>query len=315
MDMEKKQDKTVRRIACVKPMVQMAVGLAVFMMIFIWSFPKQIKAEGGALMIDSVEIKKGDFSPGSTSILSFKIKSEGLASTATDVIVEFSSDSGVTPVFGESNQKYIYYISRDQSCDLEFEVNLPSVMEVERAEISLKLTYELDGEKHSNTASVYIPIQYNSGVVVNGVSVAESAKIGSKALISITYANGSDETLKDVTFHLEGNIKEDTNTVSIGNLESGASNYQDVYVIFDELGEQTVDISVSYTDMDGNTFTKDVSSEVITVSNEEVVVNNEVVIPSQDGDSIVKIIIKIAVLFGIFVVTGYILVLLTKKKE
>ena len=121
--------------------------------------------------------------------------------------------------------------------------------------------------------------------------------------------------MKDVTFHLDGNIEEGTNTVEIGNLESGASNYQDVYVIFNELGEQTVDISVSYTDMEGNKFTKDVSSEVITVSNEEMTTNNEVVIPAQDGDSIAKKLVKIAVLIGIFAVIGYIIVLLTKKKE
>lgn len=313
--MKKNKEKRVRGIERVKRTMQVMVGILFFMVLLFFPSSKQVKAEGGALMIDSVEIEKGDFSPGSTAVLSFKIKSVGLASTATDVIVEFSSESGVTPVFGQSNQKYISSIGPSQESELKVEVNLPSTMEEERAKITLEMSYELGGVKTLNSASVYIPIQYNSGVVINGVSVAESAKLGSKALISITYANGSDETLKDVTFHLDGNIEEDTNTVEIGNLESGASNYQDVYVIFDELGEQTVDITVSYTDMEGNKFTKDVSSEVITVSNEEISTNSEIVIPTQNGDSIVKKIVKIAVLLGIFAVIGYIVVLLTKKKE
>ncbi len=313
--MKKNKEKRVRGIERVKRTMQVMVGILFFMVLLFFPSSKQVKAEGGALMIDSVEIEKGDFSPGSTAVLSFKIKSVGLASTATDVIVEFSSESGVTPVFGQSNQKYISSIGPSQESELKVEVNLPSTMEEERAKITLEMSYELGGIKTLNSASVYIPIQYNSGVVINGVSVAESAKLGSKALISITYANGSDETLKDVTFHLDGNIEEDTNTVEIGNLESGASNYQDVYVIFDELGEQTVDITVSYTDMEGNKFTKDVSSEVITVSNEEISTNSEIVIPTQNGDSIAKKIVKIAVLLGIFAVIGYIVVLLTKKKE
>lgn len=313
--MKKNKEKRVRGIERVKRTMQVMVGILFFMVLLFFPSSKQVKAEGGALMIDSVEIEKGDFSPGSTAVLSFKIKSVGLASTATDVIVEFSSESGVTPVFGQSNQKYISSIGPSQESELKVEVNLPSTMEEERAKITLEMSYELEGIKTLNSASVYIPIQYNSGVVINGVSVAESAKLGSKALISITYANGSDETLKDVTFHLDGNIEEDTNTVEIGNLESGASNYQDVYVIFDELGEQTVDITVSYTDMEGNKFTKDVSSEVITVSNEEISTNSEIVIPTQNGDSIAKKIVKIAVLLGIFAVIGYIVVLLTKKKE
>lgn len=313
--MKMNREKRVRRIECVKRTIQIVVGIAFLLLLLFLPSSERAKAESGALMIDSVAIEKGDFSPGSTAILSFKIKSVGLSTTANDIIVEFSSDSEITPVFGESNQKYISSITPAQAYNLKFEVNLPSVMETERAQVALQMTYELNGEKNSNTAKVYVPIQYNSGVVVNGVSVAESAKIGSKALISITYANGSDETLKDVTFHLDGNIEEGTNTVEIGNLESGASNYQDVYVIFNELGEQTVDISVSYTDMEGNKFTKDVSSEVITVSNEEMTTNNEVVIPAQDGDSIAKKLVKIAVLIGIFAVIGYIIVLLTKKKE
>lgn len=310
--MERERDRGVRYA---KRAVQIIVGFVVLMILFFPASARQVKAEGGVLMIDSVKIEKGDFSPGSTSILSFKIKSVGLSTTATDIIVQFSSDSGITPIFGESNQKYIASIAPAQLTELKFEVNVPSDMEAERVQISLQMSYELRGEKSLNAASVYIPVQYNSGVVVNGVSVAESAKIGSKALISITYANGSDETLKDVTFHLDGNIEESTSTVEIGNLESGASNYQDVYVIFDELGEQTVDITVSYTDMEGNTFTKDVSSEVITISNEESTTDDQVVIPAQDGDSIIKKIVKGAILVGIIAIIAYMVVLLIKKKE
>lgn len=314
--MKKKMEReSVREVRHAIRVLQIIAGFVCLMLLFFPVSLKQAKAEGGALMIDSVEIEKGDFSPGSTAILSFKIKSVGLSTTATDIIVQFSSDSGITPIFGDSNQKYIATIAPAQLTELKFEVNVPSDMEAERVQVSLDMSYELRGEKSSNAASVYIPIQYNSGVVVNGVSVAESAKIGSKALISITYANGSDETLKDVTFHLDGNIEESTSTIEIGNLESGASNYQDIYVIFNELGEQTVDITVSYTDMEGNTFTKDVSSEVITVSNEEITAADQVVIPAQDSDSILKRIVKIAILVGIIAIIGYIVVLLIKKKE
>lgn len=314
MKTNRKQERARSR-NCAKRTISVMVGFAFFVILLLFTSVKQAKAEGGALMIDSVEIEKGDFSLGSTAVLSFKIKSIGLSNTATDIIVNFSSESGVTPVFGESDQKYMATVSPAETKELKFEVNVPKIMEEERAQITLELAYEVAGEKSSNTASVYIPIQYNSGVVINGVSVAESAKIGSKALISITYANGSDETLKDVTFHLDGNIEEETSTVNIGNLESGASNYQDVYVVFKEMGEQTVDITVSYTDMEGNMFTKEVSSEVITVSNEESVNSNEVVIPAQDGDTILIKIVKIAVLLGIFAVIGYMIVLVMKKKK
>lgn len=273
-------------------------------------------AASGTLMIESVEISKGDFAPGTTSTLRFKIKNEGATTVAKNVLIKVGGSDAVTPIYGESNQKYIPSIMENQVVDFEVKVDLAQDVDSEKVAVSLDLSYELGEGKSSNTATVYIPVQYNSGIVVNGVSVAENAKLGSKALISVTYANDGDSTLKDVTFHIDGNIEEETKDTSIGNLETGVSDYKDIYVIFNEKGEQTVDISVSYTNMDGKTFTKDVSSEVITVTEEEVKVQHEeVVVPAQQENSILKKLLKVGVLLSIIVVFSGIIYMITKKKD
>lgn len=273
-------------------------------------------AASGTLMIESVEISKGNFSPGTTSTLRFKIKNEGATAEAKNILIKVGGSDAVTPIYGEANQKYLASIMPGQVVELELQVDLAQEVDSEKVAVSLDMSYELGDGKNSNTATVYIPVQYNSGIIVNGVSVAENAKLGSKALISVTYANGGDSTLKDVTFHIEGNIEEETKDTSIGNLETGVSDYKDIYVIFNEKGEQTVDISVSYTNMDGKTFTKDVSSEVITVMDEEVKVDHEeVVVPAQQENSILKKILKVAVLLSIIAVFSAIVYTITKKKE
>ena len=273
-------------------------------------------AARGTLMIESVEISKGNFSPGTTSTLRFKIKNEGATAEAKNILIKVGGSDAVTPIYGEANQKYLASIMPGQVVELELQVDLAQEVDSEKVAVSLDMSYELGDGKNSNTATVYIPVQYNSGIIVNGVSVAENAKLGSKALISVTYANGGDSTLKDVTFHIEGNIEEETKDTSIGNLETGVSDYKDIYVIFNEKGEQTVDISVSYTNMDGKTFTKDVSSEVITVMDEEVKVDHEeVVVPAQQENSILKKIVKVAVLLSIIAVFSAIVYTITKKKE
>jgi hypothetical protein len=279
--------------------------------------PQPITVEAGSgLMVVSYEIEKGDFSPGSESTIKLTIKNQNVKAAATEITAEISSGSSeVTSVYGESNQKFLGSIGPGQTLDVSFRMDVGAQIDISKAQVTLKLNYTMSGEDTEKSSSVFIPVKQNGGIVINGVSVADSAKIGSKALISITYENSSDETLKNVTFNLDGNIEEDGKTVEIGNLESGASDYHDAYVKFTELGEQTVSISVEYTDMEGNKFTKDVSNEVITVSEGEVVNNNTTVIMPDQENGILKTVLKYLVLVAIFVLLVVTYKVIVKKKD
>ena len=279
--------------------------------------PQPITVEAGSgLMVVSYEIEKGDFSPGSESTIKLTIKNQNVKAAATEITAEISSGSSeVTSVYGESNQKFLGNIGPGQTLDVSFRMDVGAQIDISKAQVTLKLSYTMSGEDTEKSSSVFIPVKQNGGIVINGVSVADSAKIGSKALISITYENSSDETLKNVTFNLDGNIEEDGKTVEIGNLESGASDYHDAYVKFTELGEQTVSISVEYTDMEGNKFTKDVSNEVITVSEGEVVNNNTTVIMPDQENGILKTVLKYLVLVAIFVLLVVTYKVIVKKKD
>lgn len=280
--------------------------------------PQPITVEAGCgLMVVSYEIEKGDFSPGAESTIKFIIKNQNIKAAATDIVAQITPGSStVTTVYGETNQRFLGNIGPGQTLEVSFRLDVDSEVDVNKVQVSLSLNYKMSGESESSSSSVFIPVKQNGGIVINGVSVANSAKIGSRALISVTYENSGSETLKNVTFRLDGNIEEEGKTVEIGNLESGASDYHDAYVIFTELGEQTVNISVEYTDMEGNKFTKDVSSEVITVSEGEVTNNNNnaVVMPNQ-GSGILKTVLKYLVLVAILVLLVVTYKVITKKKE
>ncbi len=280
--------------------------------------PQPITVEAGCgLMVVSYEIEKGDFSPGAESTIKFIIKNQNIKAAATDITAEISpTSSEITTVYGESNQKFLGNIGPGQTMEASFRLDVGTKIETSKAQVSLKLSYTMSGDDTERSSAVYIPIKQDGGIEINGVSVADSAKIGSRALISITYGNSSDETLKNVTFHLEGNIEEEGKTVNIGNLESRASDYHDAYVIFTELGEQTVSISVEYTDMEGNKFTKDVSNEVITVSEGEITNNNtNTVVMPNERHGILKTILKYLVLVAILVLLVVTFKVITKKKD
>lgn len=299
-----------------KRVLQIMLGLILVVSSMVIPQPVVVVEAGCGLMVVSYEIEKGDFSPGAESTIKFTIKNQNIKAAATDIMAEISSLSeDVTPVYGESNQKFLGNIGPGQTLEVSFRLDVGAKIEASKVKVSLSLDYNMSGDASKSTSSVYVPIKQNGGIVVNGVSVADSAKIGSKALISITYENSSDETLKNVTFHLDGNIEEDGKIVDIGNLESGASDYHDAYVIFNELGEQTVNITVEYTDMEGNKFTKDVSNEVITVSEGEVVNNNTAVVMPNQRHGILKTIVKYLVLVAIIVLLVVTFKVITKKKD
>lgn len=298
-----------------KRVLQVMLGLMLIVSGMVLPQPITVEA-GSGLMVVSYEIEKGDFSPGSESTIKFTIKNQNVKAAATEITAEISSGSSeVTSVYGESNQKFLGNIGPGQTLDVSFRMDVGAQIDISKAQVTLKLNYTMSGEDTEKSSSVFIPVKQNGGIVINGVSVADSAKIGSKALISITYENSSDETLKNVTFNLDGNIEEDGKTVEIGNLESGASDYHDAYVKFTELGEQTVSISVEYTDMEGNKFTKDVSNEVITVSEGEIVNNNTTVIMPDQENGILKTVLKYLVLVAIFVLLVVTYKVIVKKKD
>lgn len=298
-----------------KRVLQIMLGLMLAVSGMVLPQPITVEA-GSGLMVVSYEIEKGDFSPGSESTIKLTIKNQNVKAAATEITAEISyGSSEVTSVYGESNQKFLGNIGPGQTLDVSFRMDVGAQIDISKAQVTLKLNYTMSGEDTEKSSSVFIPVKQNGGIVINGVSVADSAKIGSKALISITYENSSDETLKNVTFNLDGNIEEDGKTVEIGNLESGASDYHDAYVKFTELGEQTVSISVEYTDMEGNKFTKDVSNEVITVSEGEVVNNNTTVIMPDQENGILKTVLKYLVLVAIFVLLVVTYKVIVKKKD
>lgn len=285
--------------------VSMLVILLFFISIFsgcIWgSFPKTVYAAGNRIIIDSYTIEKGDFTPGSTATIAFKLRNIGGSINMKNIYVQLSSNSGITPVYGESNQKYVDMLDAGRTVEVVFKVDVPTTIEAEKAEVMLKIEYEnAKGEDKSNQATVYIPIKNTGELEINNVSVADSAKVGAKTLISVSYANGSDITLRDAVIKIEGNIEDEGTSVELGNIETGISKYKDMYVTFTKTGEQPVELTISYKDAEGKTITKEVCNETVNVmAADQVIEDTDDNTQVQTNDKLKKNILKILVLFAI----------------
>ncbi len=231
-----------------------------------WNQENIVYAAGNRVVVDSYSIEKGDFTPGSTATLAFQLKNIGGAASAKNIFIQMSSTTGITPVYGESNQKYVEKIVSNGMVKVFFKVDIPTAIETEKADILLRIEYETaKGEDRENQVTVAIPVNNNGELEINNVSIPENAKAGIKALISVSYANGSDITLRDSQIHIKGNVKEDGSSIEIGNIESGMSKYKDLYVTFQDPGEQKIELTFSYNDAEGKKITKEICEEMVTV--------------------------------------------------
>ncbi len=225
---------------------------------------EKICAANNILAIDSYEIEKGDFSPGSEATVSFQLRNRS-TKVAKDIRIQVSADNGVTPVYGDSNQIFLEQISAGATQELLVDFDIPDEIDAEKTAIMLQISYGFGADREMNSPSIFVPIQHTNAFEINSVSVAESTKVGAKALVSVTYSNQTEATLRNVKFLFEGAIAADSKYVEIGNVESGVSLYKDMYVVFTEQGQQDLEIQVSYEDAEGKSYTKDVSKESILV--------------------------------------------------
>lgn len=273
-------------------------------------------AENKVILLDSYKVSKGDFTAGTSATISFWIKNASKSHAIKGVVIEYYSES-LTPVYKEDNQEYVDHISPGQKVEVQFDVDLPSVIEGEKVGLDLKIKGIFEGEEgeSENNMSVSIPIQQSSEFVVNNVSIADSAVVGSKALISISYSNQSDSAIKDVVLHIDGDILEEQKEVKIGNMESGASQYQDVYIEFNNEGEKTIILSITYLDSKGKEVEKEITTETVNV----IGIKHTTPAPDQqtqrENDDLLEKLEKVVVLGLICVVGAAIVWNLTRKKE
>lgn len=275
------------------------------------------KAASNIVMIDTYEVVKGDFSPGSVATIKFVLKNIGKF-PVKNVTAQILADSGITPVYGESDQVFIQEIGANESYELLIRVDVPNDIEATKASITLSMNYMIGEEAAANSATAYIPVEYTSSLSINSVSVAESTKVGAKALISVTYVNESESALKNVAFLMDGKITEESKQVEIGTVEAGSSMYKDMYVVFTEPGDQNVEITVQYEDAEGNKYNKDVSVETISVAADSTPAPDNTYQQQQiqkQKDAQTKMILKIIVLIAIFVVGACILYVWRRKKD
>lgn len=205
------------------------------------------------IVVDSFSVSGDGAVPGESFELTLNLKNTSNTYSAYNILVTLSSETGILPVYGASNQIYIDSIAASESTSVTFDVVTASQLEVDYLEEDILISsYDNNTvNQSSNISTIMIPFQLKSTLILSGYTVPDQTKVGTKARVSATYVNSGMEELSNIQMMITGDGLSKEYTASLGNLGAGDSNIAEVYLDFISAGTKNLYMSFQYNDSDG----------------------------------------------------------------
>lgn len=209
------------------------------------------------VMLDSYEIKKGKVVEGGTIELELVFKNIDSKLTAENITIDIeAADDLMYPVYGESNQIYIEKIEPKATQKVTVKLDIASSLK-ERAAVRINFSvfyYDKSNGEDKNETFILLPTVQECAMNVKNLSVADTATVGAKSLISVACANAGISEIYKAVMYIEGDVLPEQKKVAIGNIPVAGQQAFDCYVNFQKAGAQKLKIRFEYKDAEGHTF-------------------------------------------------------------
>lgn len=202
---------------------------------------------------------------------------------ANSLVAVVSSESKmVFPSYGNDNQFFIGSLEANTETTITIPVVVNSDLSGDYVDFICTLVYECGGSRMSNTCTMVLPTENTTSIVVNSLEISHKATVNGKSLLSINYSNNSTTNISDVILTVNGSVSEESKIIELGSIASGKTNIKDCNVMFTEAGEQSVNITLSYTDSNGVLTETDLGTYSISVDEE-----SNITLTEDDGNSVI----------------------------
>lgn len=216
--------------------------------------------------VESYEIEGGYLQAGKNANVLLTLHNANRVSAANSIMVMVSSNSGmVYPEYGNDNQFYVGSLTAGSSTTISIPVTVNSKLQADYVDFTCEIVYESGGKKITNRATMILPSDSVSSVVVRSVEVSSHAIVNGKSLLSINYSNNSTESINDAQLIVDGNVSESSRVIDLDYLGAGKNYTKDCNVVFTQTGEQQIAIRLQYTDRDGNVVENELGTYNVTV--------------------------------------------------
>lgn len=226
------------------------------------------------VMVTDYELEGGGIIPGESSQLILTLKNMNYEYSVYSVLITCQSSAtdgtpNVSAEYGTSNQAYIDTMGPGEQKQTVISLQAADTLASERIDCTLNISFKDNVNGMSSTDTVIqLPIKQDN-LKIKRAYVPKTAVLGAKNRISATYENIQNEEIYNAVMTVRGSGME-SRSIELGTVSSGSRKSQEVYIVFDSLGEQSISVELSYEDAKGNTYiTKTKSYQVEVLSNAE----------------------------------------------
>lgn len=190
--------------------------------------------------------------------------------TANSVMMTLSNSSGnIYPKYGTANQVYVGNITPNGTKTVSVPMTIGKSFNGSAVDLTCQFDFVSQNSRLSNTSTIVIPTSGGSTIGVKSIDVNSHAIVNGKSLLAFSYVNQSSSNITDAKLVIDGDVSSTSKEIKLDTVYAGKSYTNDYYVIFDKAGNQTISVSLIYTDVDGEQTVTDLGSFDVTVSSED----------------------------------------------
>ncbi|MCR5557047.1 MAG: hypothetical protein K6F75_05755 [Butyrivibrio sp.] len=219
--------------------------------------------------IANYDIAEGIVEAGNDVKVNINLHNASSSIVANNVIVTLSSNSGmVYPTYGSDNQVYVGSIGANKTSTATVPITISPEFRGNAIDLICTIGFESRGARLSNTATIVLPTSNGSALAVKSIDVSPKATVYGKSLLSVNYVNNSADSINDAKLTITGNVDNDSKVIDLGAISAGKSYLKDYYITFVQTGAQNVDITLTYSDANGETVETNLGTYSVNVENE-----------------------------------------------
>ena len=252
--------------SAIKKVINICILICCVLVLMTKTDIKAVESTAPIFQIDTYTIDEGALTPGGTVTLNISVTNKSTSMDAQDVVLTMRSDSGlVYPVYGDDNQVILGTIHAGETVNASLQMNVSKHFRDEVVAVICDFAYFANGEMANNQVVIAIPSTTGYSLNISSVKVAEKATLGAKSLINFKITNISSTEIKDAVLEVKGNVEEGTKSIRLGKISANKQYLKDYYVSFTAPGNQTIMLTLNYTDENGEYISIDQGSYSVSV--------------------------------------------------
>lgn len=239
--------------------VRCVAGIAVFL-IWITGFTQASALAASVkprVLLDSYTISEGGAVPEQEFVLTLVLRNTSFLTNVESLVLTFSSENNYARLpYGVGDQIYVDNIPAGQTAEVA--ITLRAGQRISGASFVLRVNAvfaDHESSSNSNSFSIHVPIIDGNRLTIQNIFYPQTISAGDEVELQATFRNTGSSTLYNILMTITGDGVASTQQFPIESLAAGSTGNAEATLVFHEEGTQSQQVSFSYQDASGNSYT------------------------------------------------------------